>query len=162
MHERDVHRRFPWKLVTDAGWWRPIVLAGLRDPEPAVRAAAAGVARDRRLTEAIEPMVALLGRGDDAAGQALAALADVELARVLAEKVGSVPDPVLARCLGAVLARPDFGPDEARVQVVIALAKVPGPEAIEQLSTYVAAATKSAESRRQAEAAIEQRLGGGN
>lgn len=148
--------------LPDASWWRPLVLAALRDQESAVRAAAAGVARDRRVAEAVEPMLALLGRGDDAAGQALAALADVELARVLAEKVGSAPDPVLARCLGAVLARPDFGPDDARVQVVIALAKVPGPEAVEQLSTYVASAAKASESRRQAEAAIEQRLTGGN
>jgi HEAT repeat protein len=140
---------------------RALMLTALGDQEPSVRTAAARGAAAARLTAAAPRLLALLARGDAGAGPALAALADADLARRIAELLGRAPDPLLAQCLGALLRRPDFGPDPARVQVVRALAKVPGPEAITALTDYVEAvpATPARASRREAEQALEVRGG---
>ncbi|RMH37126.1 MAG: hypothetical protein D6689_21330 [Deltaproteobacteria bacterium] len=139
------------------------VLAALRDGHADVRAAAAKVVAARRLRAGIEPLLALLRKGDEAAADALATLADPELARAVAEQLGAAPDAVLARCLGAILMRPDFKPEAARVEVVRALGKIAGTEAIEQLTTYIASTPEKPPrlSRREAEAIVEQRLAEG-
>ncbi len=141
-----------------------LVLAALHDAHASVRSAAAEVVRQRKLGQGIEPLIALLKRGDDAAVLALAATADADLARVIAEQIGSAPDGALARCLGAILMRPDFSSDDARVQVVYALGKIPGNESLEQLTNYVGSVPENPprQSRKEAETIIEQRLAGGN
>ncbi len=138
------------------------ILAALRDQEESVRAAAAEAVVARKPKGAAEPLLALLDKGEVPAAKALAALADAELARVVAEHLGTAPDGVLAQCLGGILVRPDFGPEPARVQVVRALAKLAGPEAITALGDYVDAtpATPVKQSRREAEAALKEKLGG--
>lgn len=139
------------------------VLAALRDGHRGVRAAAAKSAAELKLKRATEPLLALLRKGDEAAAPALSALGDVEVARAVGELIGKAPDALVARTLGSILLRADFKPEDARVQVVRALGKVPGNEALEQLTTYVGAVPENPprQSRREAEAIIEQRLGGG-
>jgi HEAT repeat protein len=138
------------------------VLAALADGDRAVRAAAAQVAATRKLTRAVVPLMALLQKGDDASAPALAALADPDVARAIGETLGTAPDGLIARALGLILARPDFGPETARVEVVRALGRVPGTDALEQLTSYLDAIPESPprQSRREAEAIVEQRLSG--
>jgi len=78
-----------------------------------------------------------LERGDEGAARALAQVGDAEVARQVSERMGDISDRLLARALGGFLQRTDFGPEEARLQVVRALAKVPGPWALEELKTYL-------------------------
>lgn len=138
------------------------VLATLRDGHESVRAAAAGAVGKRRIKDGIAPLLKLMVKGDEATATALAGMADAELAKQVAESVGTVPDPIIARCLGAMLMRPDFKPESARVEVVRALGRVPGQESLEQLSSYVAAipANPPRQSRKEAESIIEKKLGG--
>jgi HEAT repeat protein len=136
------------------------ILAGLSDTDKKVRAAAANVVAARSIKRGIEPLMALLQKGDESTAPALAAMADNDLAVSLGELIGKAPDAVLARTLGLILMRADYGPESARVEVVRALGKVPGAEAIEQLSTYVDSIPENPprQSRREAEATIENRL----
>ena len=145
---------------TDAG---PLILAALRDHEEPVRAAAAEAVVARKSKGASEPLLALLDKGEIPAAKALAAIADADLARVIGEHIGTAPDGALAQCLGGILVRPDFANEAAKVQVVRALAKLAGPEAITALGDYVDAtpATPVKQSRREAEAALKEKLGGG-
>jgi len=139
------------------------VLLALRDFDQGVRTAAATAVATRKIRGGIEPLLALLEKGDDPAAEAVAALADPSLAVALAELIGVAPDALLARALGAILLRSDFGPDTARLEVVRALAKVPGSEALEQLSNYVSQTPENPprSSRAEAEALMEQRLESG-
>lgn len=139
------------------------ILAALRDGHVSVRAAAAAAVASRKLKAGIEPMMALLVKGDESTATGLAALADPELAKNVAETIGRAPDALVARCLGGMLARPDFKPDSARVEVVRALGRIDGQEALEQLTSYVASVPKNPprQSRKEAEQLIQSRLGGG-
>jgi HEAT repeat protein len=139
-----------------------LVVAALRDHEAPVRTAAAEAITARKLKNATEPLLALLDKGEMPAAKALSMYADAELARVIAEHLGTAPDGVLAVCLGTILVRPDFGPEAAKLQVVRALTKLAGPEAITALGDYVDAtpASPPKQSRREAEAALKQKLGG--
>lgn len=141
-----------------------LVLAAMRDPHKDVREAAVNVVQMRKLQRGIEPMIALLKKGDEAPAAGLAAMADADLALSLGELIGVAPDAVLARTLGLVLMRPDFKPEGARVQVVRTLGKIPGSEAVEHLTSYIESIPEKPprQSRREAEAIIEQRLTGGN
>jgi HEAT repeat protein len=139
------------------------VLAALRDSHKSVRAAAAGILAEKKEKKAIEPLMELLKKGDEASGMALAALANADLARALGELIGSAPDGLLARCLGGVLLRPDFKPEEARIEVVKTLGKIPGNDSLEQLTNYIGAIPEKPprDSRIEAEKIVEARLGGG-
>jgi HEAT repeat protein len=139
-----------------------LILAALHDQDAAVRAAAAEAVVARKPKGATESLLALLDKGELPAAKALSTSADADLARVIAEHLGTAPDGVLAQCLGAILVRPDFGPEAAKLQVVRALTKLAGPEAITALGDYVDAtpATPPKQSRREAEAALKQKLGG--
>ncbi len=140
------------------------VLAALHDLQKEVRTAAVGVVGARKLKRGIEPMIALLKKGDEAPAEALAAMADPDLALSLGELIGVAPDAVLSRCLGLVLMRKDFKPEAARVQVVRTLGKIPSNESIEQLTSYIDSVPENPprQSRREAEAIVEQRLSGGS
>ncbi len=139
------------------------VLAALRDGIASVRAAAAAAVASRKLRGGVEPLLALLVKGDEAAGRALAPLADPEVARRVAETIGRAPDVAVARCLGRILERPDFKPDSARLEVVRALGRIEAHEAIEQLTIYLASVPDRPPrpSRVEAERLIEERMGGG-
>ncbi len=52
------------------------------------------------MREAIEPLFALLARGEDASARALAELADADLARKIGDRLGKVPDAQLATLPG--------------------------------------------------------------
>jgi HEAT repeat protein len=140
------------------------VLAALRDGHKDVRAAAVAVIGKRSIKRGIEPMMELLKKGDEAPAEALAAMADADLALALGELIGVAPDAALARAFGLILMRPSFQPEGARVQVVRTLGKIPGTEAIEQLTSYIESIPEKPprQSRREAEALIEARLTGGN
>lgn len=138
------------------------VLGALGDGHRSVRAAAAVIVATGKNKRAIEPLMILLTKGDQAAAPALAALANPELARALGEQIGSAPDGLLARCLGGILMRPDFKPEDARVEVVKALGKIPGNESLEQLTNYVGSLPENPPrpSRQEAERIVEARLSG--
>ncbi len=139
-----------------------VVVAGLHDPVGMVRTAAAGAAARGRIKAAIEPLLLLLAKGEDASARALAALADPDLARKIADQLGKVPDPTLAVTLGAILKRADFGPDEARVEIVRALAKIQDASAVTALTDYLDSSPKlpPRPSRGEAQMVVEARLGG--
>jgi len=139
------------------------IVAGLHDAVGNVRSAAAAAAAAARVRDAVDPLFALLAKGEEPAARALAQLADPELARRIGDQLGQVPDPALAACLGAILKRPDFGPDAARVEVVRTLGKIADPSALAQLTDYLDATPKSPPrpSRAEAEKLVETKLGGG-
>ncbi len=139
------------------------ILAALHDGHVSVRAAGAAAVAQRKLKAGIDPLMLLLVKGDEATAPALAALADPELAKNVAETIGKAPDAVVARCLGGMLARPDFKPDSARVELVRALGRIEAQEALEQLTTYVSSVPKNPprQSRKEAEQIIQLKLGGG-
>jgi HEAT repeat protein len=143
---------------------RKALVAGLRDMTGAVRGAAAAAAAKAKVRDAIEPLFELLARGEDSAAKALAAMADVDLARRIGELFGKVPDVILVQTLGMVLKRKDFGPDPARVELVRAIGKIQDPAALTALSDYVDATPKNPPrpSRQEAQKMVEARLGGGD
>lgn len=135
-------------------------LAALHDTDSSVRAAAAAVAGLRKDRNAVPALLALLDKGEAPAALALGALADADLARVVAEHLGAAPDPTLAQSLGAMLVRKDFGPEPARLEVVRTLAKMDGTQVVAALSDYVDAtpATPVVQSRREAQDALKLKL----
>ena len=139
------------------------IVRGLHDMLAPVRAAAAAAAAKGRVRISVEPLMELLARGEQPASAALAAMADVDLARKLGDQLGKVPDAMLAQTLGAIIKRADFPNDAARVEIVRAIGKIQGPEAITALTEYVDATPKNPprESRAEAQKMIEARLGGG-
>jgi HEAT repeat protein len=141
---------------------RAAVVAGLRDPAGSVRNAAAVAAARGRVRDAVDTMLLLLAKGEESSARSLAALADPELARKIADHLGKVPDASLALCLGQILKRGDFGPDPARVELVRAIAKIQDASAIAALTDYLDAAPKNPPrpSRQEAELVVEARLGG--
>ncbi len=141
---------------------KAMVLAALGDAHKSVRAAAAEILAGQKERRAIEPLLSLLKKGDEASAPALAALATPDLARAVSELIGQAPDGLLSRCLGAILMRPDFKPEEARVEVVKALGKIPGNDSLELMTNYVGAIPEKPprDSRAEAERIIEARLGG--
>lgn len=143
---------------------RKAVVAGLSDMTGSVRAAAAAAAAKGRVREAIEPLFALLARGEQPAAKALAAMADVDLARKIGDQLGKVPDTILAQTLGMVIVRKDFGPDPARVEIVRAIGKIQDSIAVTVLTDYVDATPKNPprQSRQEAQKMVEARLAGDN
>jgi HEAT repeat protein len=139
-----------------------IVIAGLHDAAGSVRGAAASAAAKGHVREAIDPLFELLGRGEEPAAHALAAMADADLARKIGDLFGKVPDATLAQCLGMILKRADFGPDDARVELVRALGKIQDSAALTALSDYVDATPKNPPraSREEALKMVEARIGG--
>jgi HEAT repeat protein len=139
-----------------------VLIAALSDGDAKVRAAAAEAAAARKVKAATKPLLALLAKNDEAAARALAQLADVELAKVVAEQLGQVPDDLLAICLGAMLLRADFGPDPARLEVVRAIDKIAGVEATKALGDYVSNTPEKPvrPSRVEAEKLFDERAGG--
>jgi HEAT repeat protein len=138
------------------------LIGALGDHDPKVRAAAAHGAGAGRVKATTKALMALLVKGDQPAAAALAAFADVELARLIGEQLGVVPDDLLAECLGGILIRSDFGPDSARVEVIRALAKIKGEEATKALAEYVSEtpAKPPRQSRKEAESLVDERSGG--
>ena len=141
---------------------RGVLLDALGDSRPTIRAAAAAALAKAKAKDAVPRLFALLSKGDVAAVKALAAMADPELSRAIGEQLGQAPDSALASCLGQILLRSDFGPDDARLQVVRALAKITGPDAVSALTDYVdkTPPTPPRQSRKEAEGVINARLGG--
>lgn len=138
------------------------IAGGLHDQLATVRAAAAAAAAKGRVRVAVEPLLALVARGEEPAAQAIAAMADPELARKLGDQVGKFPDPALAHALSLILKRNDF-PDTARVDIVRTIGKIQGQEAVTALTDYIDATPKNPprQSRQEAEKMVEARLGGG-
>ncbi len=142
---------------------RASIVAALHDSAGLVRSAAAGAAAKGRVRDAVEPMLKLLSKGEESSARALAAIADPDLSRKLADHYGKVPDASLALALGLILKRADFGPDPARVEIVRAIAKIQDPAAVNQLKDYMDSVPKNPPrpSRQEAQMVVEARTGGG-
>lgn len=142
---------------------RAAIASALHDPAGLVRTAAAGAAAKGRVRDAVEPMIKLLAKGEESSARSLAALADPDLARKLADHYGKVPDASLALALGLILKRQDFGPDPARVEIVRAMAKIQDIAATNQLKDYLDVTPKNPPrpSRQEAEMVWSARTGGG-
>jgi hypothetical protein len=110
--------------------------------------------------DAVDSMIALLAKGEEASARALASMADTELARKLADQLGKVPEASLALTLGLILKRPDFGPDPERVEIVRAIAKIADPAAVAALTDYLDATPKNPPrpSRQEAQGVVEARV----
>ncbi|CAN5845446.1 hypothetical protein BH11MYX2_BH11MYX2_35340 [soil metagenome] len=119
------------------------IIERIGDSVQIVRATAATTASKAKMKAAIDPMMVLLARGEEGPAHALAAMADPDLARRLADQLGKVPDATLAMCLGEILVRADFGPDTARVEVVRAIGKIQDPAAVHALVDYLNATPKT-------------------
>jgi HEAT repeat protein len=119
------------------------IVAALHDPTGLVRSAGAGAASKGRVRDAVDSLLKLLAKGEESSARSLAALADPDLARKIADHYGKVPEVSLALALGLILRRTDFGPDPARVEVVRAIAKIQDPTAVKELQDYVAATPKN-------------------
>jgi HEAT repeat protein len=137
------------------------VVAGLHDPVASVRASAAAAAAKGRVRDAVDSLIKLLAKGEEASARALAAMADTELARKLADQLGKVPEASLALTLGLILKRPDFGPDPERVEIVRAIAKIADSAAVTALTDYLDATPKNPPrpSRQEAQGVVEARVG---
>jgi HEAT repeat protein len=146
------------KRARSAAW------TAFHDGDKAVRAAACKVAETTKDKGATEPLVKLLVKGDEATVTALAALATPDLARKLGELIGQAPDDLLARTLGLVVLRPDFGKEEVYVEVITTIGKIPGAEAVVALTNFISATPEKPPrlSRRKAQEIYELRLSGGN
>ncbi len=138
------------------------VAAGLRDPVGSVRSASAAAAGRGRVKVAIEPMLLLLAKGEEASARGLAQLADPDLSRKIADQLGKVPDATLVIALGAMLKRADFGPDAVKVEIVRAIGKIQDPSAVNALTDYIDAtpSTPVRTSRQEAVLIVEARTGG--
>jgi HEAT repeat protein len=138
--------------------------AGFHDADKTVRAAACKVAETTKDRAATDSLVKLLVKGDEATVTALAAVATPDLARKLGELLGQAPDDLLARTLGLVVLRPDFGKEEVYVEVITTIGKIPGAEAVVALTNFISATPEKPPrlSRRKAQELYELRLSGGN
>ncbi len=136
------------------------IIAALSDREVDVRSAAARLIGEHGIRDGVDPLVALLRRGDEVPVQALGQLGDDKVAAKVAELIGVAPDALVSHALGAILLNPKFGPDDARLEVVKTLGGIPGGESIEALSNYVASipAKPPRPSREEAELIVEKRL----
>ncbi|MBP6631469.1 MAG: HEAT repeat domain-containing protein [Kofleriaceae bacterium] len=143
---------------------RRLLVDALGDRQAPVRHAAAMALARSRVKDGLDRMLALLDKSDAAGIDGLAAMADVALAQTLSQRTSTTPAPALARCLGAILRRSDFGPDEARLELVRALGQIQAAEALAELTEYVARtpAKPALSSRREAESIVTARRGGGS
>jgi HEAT repeat protein len=134
-----------------------------RDGDKGVRAVAAKIAIAKKDGSSANDLIALMKKGDDAAPAALAAVASPEIAIKVAELIGEAPDRLVAECLGALLLRSDLGKEDIYVEMVRALGKIPGEEAVVALTGFISATPEKPprQSRREAQTIYEQRLGGG-
>ena len=138
---------------------RAAVMGGLGDQDAEVRAAAGRALAARRERAALAPLMALLRRGDAVAAAPLAALADAEVAKQVAELAGQVPDALLAQTLGNMLARPTLGPETTYVSLVRALGAIPGDDALSALAAH-GERGPSRPSVKEARAILDRRRGG--
>ncbi|HEY4057033.1 MAG TPA: HEAT repeat domain-containing protein [Kofleriaceae bacterium] len=128
------------------------IIERIGDSVQIVRATASATASKAKIKSAIDPMMVLLARGEEGPAHALAAMADPDLARRIADQLGKVPDATLAMCLGEILVRADFGPDTARVEVVRAIGKIQDESAVHALVDYVSSTPKTDKSTAKTEA----------
>lgn len=138
-------------------------VAALADGDKGVRAMACRVAETRKDRDVVEQLLNLLKKGDEATTVALAAIANADVARRVAELVGEAPDNLVAETLGKISLRADLGKEDIYVEIVRAIGKIPGDEAVVALSAYIAAVGEKSfrQSKREAQMLFEQRTGGG-
>jgi HEAT repeat protein len=149
--------------VLDDARARATILRAIGDQDKEVRSAAGRAAAIRKDLGVVKPLLTLLKKGDETAVASLAAVANADVARQVAELVNEAPDALVAQCLGLMLLRKDLGPEQAYVDVVRALGKIPGNDAVVALTGFIGSVPESSPrpSRKEAQAIYEQRLGGG-
>ena len=161
-HRNPAVRAAALKLYVGLSGDVTAIAGGLRSFDAPVRAVAADAAGDRGLTATVPALLVLLDKGEVPAARALGKLGDELLFRTVAEHFGVAPDQAVALALGGMLAKPGFGPEPARVDLVRMLSKLSGVEALDALEAYVKAtpANPPRQSRREAEAVLTARQAG--
>ena len=122
----------------------PLLIGALGDASAEVRQVAAQSLGARHEKSAEPALIKLLLRKDPAAPAALGQVGGPDTARALSEMIGNVPDRMILETLGELLKRPDFGPEQVRVQVVKTIGKMPGSQTLDILSDYVKATASGA------------------
>jgi HEAT repeat protein len=116
----------------------PPLIQALSDSNPMVRAQAARLLGERKERSAERPLFMMLRRGDNSAAEPLGIVGGVQTAMNLGELMGELPDKALARALGTMLKRKDFGPDTLRTEIIKALSRMPCEAVKGPLADYVA------------------------
>jgi len=134
-----------------------VLLARLGDTAPDVRAVAAETLAERKEAKAEPRLYELVKRNDSGAAAPLGILATPDTIARLAELQGRVDDNVLATTLGEYLKRDVL--DKLRLEVVVALGKIPGAGATTALVEYLATVPEKEDRPSEAEAQkiIDQR-----
>lgn len=134
-----------------------ILISSLGDSHPMVRAKAARLLGDRKEIRAQRALFKMLRKGDKSAAVPLGKVGGVEAAKQLAEMMGEVDKDSIARALGEMLKRKDFGPDPLRLQVVKTICKIAGVAATAALTEYIASQKTVTISKRIAERCVANR-----
>jgi HEAT repeat protein len=134
----------------------PAVLsARLGDADDGVVAIAAKAIASRHQAEAAPRLLALLDLQVPEVAVPLGQVAPLSMIPTLRDRRGSLPDAELATVLGEILKRSDV-PEPTRVELVKALADIPGPDATTALVEYVGGLPKNAAARPSRTAAQKQ------
>jgi HEAT repeat protein len=134
----------------------PSVLAArLGDADDGVVAIAAKAIASRHQAEAAPRLLALLDLKVPEVAVPLGQVAPLSMIPTLRDRRGSLPDADLATVLGEILKRSDV-PEPTRVELVKALADIPGPDATTALVEYVGGLPKDAAARPSRTAAQKQ------
>ncbi len=137
----------------------PILIDALSDSNPMIRALAARILGERKERIAERHLLMMMRRKDTSAAVPLGIIGGAQTALNLAEMIGDLPGSALAKALGTMLMRKDFGPDPLRTQVVKALGNIQGKEATAALADYVASVPPKElrQSKNQAKLILEKR-----
>ncbi len=140
---------------------RAAVYDAFTDSAKEVRASAIKVAESREDKGAIETLLALMTKGDEATTEALATVGSADVARKVAELQGEAPPELVAETLGKIALRKDLGNETVYVEIVRAICRIPADEQVTtSLGAYVSTNSDKAyrQSVREAQQCYEQRL----
>ena len=115
-----------------------ILIQGLADSNPMVRARAARILGERKEMKAERSLFLMLKRRDTSAAGPLGIVAGPETARHLGELIGKLPGSALASSFRTMLLRKDFKPDTLRDEVVKAVGRLSCKESAAVLADYIA------------------------
>ena len=115
-----------------------ILIQGLADSNPMVRARAARILGERKERKAERPLFLMLKRRDTSAAGPLGIIAGPDTARHLGELIGDLPGAALANAFRTMLLRKDFNKDTLRDEIVKAVGRLSCKQSAAVLADYIA------------------------